>query len=91
MKQGSLFVLFCLVCFVCTDEIHLIRMLQIMFLVSLKSSGGGGVHQLGFMAFGLAVQKVLEYRLISSLKIELHCWFKIRRNWNVPFVLSEIS
>jgi hypothetical protein len=32
-------------------------MLQIMFLVSLESSQGGGVHQLGFMAFGLAVQK----------------------------------
>jgi len=31
-------------------------MLQIAFLVSLESSGGGGgVHQLGFMAFGLAV------------------------------------
>jgi hypothetical protein len=34
-------------------------MLQIMFLVSLESSQGGGVHQLGFMAFGLAVQKFL--------------------------------
>jgi hypothetical protein len=31
------------------------------FLVSLESSGGGGVHQLGSMMFGLAVQKVLEY------------------------------
>jgi hypothetical protein len=30
-------------------------MLQIMFLVALESSQGGGVHQLGFMAFGLAV------------------------------------
>jgi hypothetical protein len=34
-------------------------MLQIMFLVSLKSSGQGGVHGLGSMAFGLAVQKFL--------------------------------
>jgi len=50
-------------------------MLQIVFLVSLESSGGvgvhrlgfialessggGGVHWLGFMAFGLAVQKFL--------------------------------
>jgi len=32
-------------------------MLQIMFLVSLETSKGGGVHQLGFMAFGLAMQK----------------------------------
>jgi hypothetical protein len=39
-------------------------MLQIMFLASLESSGGGGeVHWLGFMVFGLVVvvQKVLEY------------------------------
>jgi hypothetical protein len=34
-------------------------MLQIMFLVSLESSQRGGVHQLGFMAFGLAMQKFL--------------------------------
>ncbi len=52
MKQGSLFVLFC---FVCTYEIHQTGMLQIAFLVSLESSQGGGVHRLGFMAFGLAV------------------------------------
>jgi hypothetical protein len=55
MKECSLFVLFC------TYEIHRRGMLQIMFLVSLESScGGGGVHQLGFMAF--------EYWMISSLK-----------------------
>jgi hypothetical protein len=52
MKEGSLFVLFC---FVCIDEIDGTRMLHITFLVSLESSGGGGVHWLGFMAFGLAV------------------------------------
>jgi len=28
-------------------------------MVSLKSSEGGGVHGLGFMAFGLVVQKFL--------------------------------
>jgi hypothetical protein len=48
MKQGSLFVLFC------TDDTQGTRMLQIAFLVSLESSQGGGVHGLGFMAFGLA-------------------------------------
>jgi len=39
-------------------------MLQIVFLVSLESfgrGGGGGVHGLGSMTFGLVVQKVLEY------------------------------
>jgi hypothetical protein len=34
-------------------------MLQIMFLMSLESSPGGGVHGLGSMTFGLAVQKFL--------------------------------
>jgi hypothetical protein len=54
MKQGnSMFVL------VCTNEIHQTRMLQIVFLVSLESSQAGGVHLLGFRAFGLAVQKFL--------------------------------
>jgi hypothetical protein len=54
MKQGnSMFVL------VCTDEIPQTGMLQIAFLVSLESSQAGGVHRLGFMVFGLAVQKFL--------------------------------
>jgi hypothetical protein len=34
-------------------------MLQIVFLVSLESSQIGGLHQLGSMVFGLAVQKFL--------------------------------
>jgi hypothetical protein len=34
-------------------------MLQIVFLVSLESTQPGGVHQLGSMTFGLAVQKFL--------------------------------
>jgi hypothetical protein len=47
------------VCFVFIEEIHYIEMLQIAFLISLESSRGGGVHQLGFMAFGLAMEKFL--------------------------------
>jgi hypothetical protein len=34
-------------------------MLQIAFLVSLESSQGEWVHWLGFMVFGLVVQKFL--------------------------------
>jgi hypothetical protein len=45
------------VCFVCIDEIQQTEMLEITILVSLESSRGRGVHQLGFMAFGLVVQK----------------------------------
>jgi hypothetical protein len=46
MKEGRLFILFY---FACTYKIHQSRMLQIVFLVSLESSEGGGVHWLGFM------------------------------------------
>ncbi len=65
------------VCFVlfCSYEIHWTRMLQIMFLVSLESSWWGGLHGLHSIMFGLAVQNVLEYWMISSLKIILnHSW-----------------
>jgi hypothetical protein len=34
-------------------------MLQIVFLVPSESTQQGGVHQLGSMMFGLAVQKFL--------------------------------
>ncbi len=51
MKEGSLF---------CSSEIHQTGMLQIVFLVSLESSRQGGVHGLGSMTFGLAVQKFLK-------------------------------
>jgi hypothetical protein len=35
--------------------------------------------------------KVLEYWMISSLKIKLNCSWKCWRNWNVPLVLLERS
>jgi hypothetical protein len=46
-------------CFVlfCGYEIHQTGMLQIVSLVSLESSQQGGVHGLGSMKFGLAMQK----------------------------------
>jgi hypothetical protein len=65
MKEGCLFVLFC---FVCTDEIHRIGMLQIAFLVSLESSWGG-VHRLGFIVFGLVVQKFLNIEWFLHWKL----------------------
>jgi hypothetical protein len=55
MKESSLF---CFVLF-CSYEIPQIGMLQIIFLVSLESSQQRGVHGLGSMTFGLAVQKFL--------------------------------
>jgi hypothetical protein len=59
--------------------------------VSWESSRRGGVHGLGSMTFGLAVQKVLEYWMISSLKIKLYRSWKFWRNWNVPLVMLERS
>jgi hypothetical protein len=81
------------VCFVlfCSYEIHWTGMLQIVFLVSLESSWRGGVHGLSSITFGLVVQKVLEYWMISSLKIKLNCSWKFRRNWTMPLVFMERS
>ncbi len=87
MKEGSLF---CFVLF-CSYEIHCTRMLQIVLLVSLESSRWGGVHGLGSTAFGLAMQKVHEHWMISSLKIKWSRTRNFRRNWNVPLVLLERS
>jgi hypothetical protein len=52
MKEGSLFLF-------CSYGIHQTEMLQVMFLMSLESSRQGGVHGVGSMMFGLAVQKFL--------------------------------
>ncbi len=62
--EGRCFVLLCF----CTYEIHRAGMLQIVFLVSLESSWGEGVHQLGFMTFGLAVQKFLNIEWLPHPK-----------------------
>ncbi len=86
LKEGSLFCFF-----FCSYEIHWPGMLQIVFLVSLESSWQGGVHGLGSMTFGLAVAKVLECWVISSLKIKLNRSWNFWRNWNVPLVLFERS
>jgi hypothetical protein len=89
MKQASLFVLFY---FVCSNEIHWPGMLQIVFFVSLESSPRwGGVYQLGFMVFGLALQKFLNIEWFSSLNIKLNPRWKFCTNWNVPLVLLETS
>jgi hypothetical protein len=49
-------------------------------LVSLESSWWGGVHGLGSMTFGLAMQKFLN----SKLNHNWNFW----RNWNVSKVLE---
>ncbi len=79
----------CLFCFVCTDEIHRTRMLQIVFLVTLKSSRWGGVHGLGSIVFGLVVQKFLNIEWFLHWKLN-HSW-NFQRSWNVPLVFLERS
>jgi hypothetical protein len=46
-----------------------------------------GVHGLGFHDNWTCGAKVLEYWMISSLKIKLNCSWKFQRNWSVPLVL----
>jgi hypothetical protein len=55
--------------------------------VSRRRGASAWFH--GVLTWGV---KVLEYWMISSLKIELNPSWKFRRNWNVPLVvLLEIS
>jgi len=87
------------VCFVlfCSYEIHWTGMLQIMFLVSLESSGVFGklLMRMGAWAWLHDIwtcgSKVLEYWMISSLKTKLNHTWKFWRNWNVPLVFLERS
>jgi hypothetical protein len=60
--------LFYFVLFVLMRSTEWIRMLQIVFLVSLESSR----QRLRSTTFGLVVQKFFEYWVISSLKIKLN-------------------
>jgi len=73
----------CLFYFFHTYETHLTGMLQIVFLVSLESSQGGGVHWLDSMTLGLVMQKFLNIKCLFSLKIKLNCSWKFRRNWSL--------
>ncbi len=66
-------------------------MLEIIFLVSLESFQWGGVHGLWFHGIWTCGAKVLEYWMISSVKIKLSRSWKFLRNWNVPLVLLERS
>ncbi len=55
------------------------------------SSRQGGVHGLWFHEVWICRAKVLEYWMISWLKIKLNRSWKFRRNWNVPVMLLERS
>jgi len=65
-------------------------MLQIMLLVSLESLRRRGALA-WFHGIWTCGGEVLEYWMISSLKIKSNCSWKFQRNWNVPLVLVERS
>ncbi len=85
MKKGCLFVSFL---FFWSYEIHQTGMLQIMFLVSLESSTTKGAWA-WFHDVWTCGAKVLEYWMISSLKIKSNRSWNFQRNSNVPLVLLE--
>jgi len=72
----------------CGYEIHWTGLLWIMFFVSLerKLSSRRGAWA-WFHDIWTCGARVLEYWMISSLKIKLNCSWKFRRKWNVPLVL----
>ncbi len=84
MKEGSLF------CFVVmrSNEPECFRSCSWCLGKGLDEEGCMGF---GSMTFGLCGAKVLEYWMISSLKIKLYRTWKFWRNWNVPLVLLERS
>ncbi len=81
------------VCLFCTDEIHRTRMLsdRILGLFGMESSLRGGVHGLWFHGVRTCSAKVLEYWMVSSLKIKLNRNWKCWRNWNVLLMLLQRS
>jgi hypothetical protein len=80
-KEGSLFVLFCV-----SRWDPQTRMLQIVFLISLESSGRWGFHGVWTCS-----AKVLEYWIIFSLKMKWNHSWKFQRNWIVPLMFLERS
>ncbi len=85
MKEGSLFC-FCFVVMRLTEP----GCFRLCSWCLWKALDEEGCMALGStMVVGLAVQKFLEYWMISSLKIKLNCSWNFWRNWNVPLLLLE--
>ncbi len=82
MKEGSLF------CFVIMGSIEP-KCFKLCSWYLLETSWRGGVHGLGSITFGLALQKFLNIEWFLHWK--LNCSWKFWRNWNVPLMLLERS
>jgi hypothetical protein len=85
IKQGSLFV--CLVLFVPMRSTQPGCFVPGLFGKLLRRRGASS----WFHGVWTRGAKVLEYWMISSIKIKLNSSWKFRRNWNVPLVLLERS
>jgi hypothetical protein len=84
IKQGSLFVLFVLMRSPNWDASD--HVLGLFGKLSTRRGAWAWFHD-----DCTCGAKVLEYWMISSLKIKLNCSWNFRRNWNVPLMLLERS
>ncbi len=86
MKEGNLFVLFCLYLWDPPNRDALGHVLGLFGKHSRRRGASPWFHGIWTCSV-----EVLEYWMISSLKIKLNHRWKFWRNWNVPLVLVERS
>ncbi len=86
MKEGSLFVLFYLYLWDPPNRDASDRILGLFGKLLTRRGAWAWFHDVW-----TCDAKVLEYWMISLLKIKLDRSWKFRRNWNVPLVLLEKS
>ncbi len=86
MKEGNLFVLFCLYLRDPPNRDALGHVLDLFGKLSRRRGASAWFHGIWTCSV-----EVLEYWMISSLKIKLNHSWKFWRNWNVPLVLVERS
>ncbi len=79
----------CLFCFCLWDPLNQDASDRILGLFGKLSTRRGASARLH--GVWTCNAKVLDYWMISSLKIKLNCRWKFWRNWNVPLVLSKRS
>ncbi len=81
----------CLFCFVRTYQIHQTKInhfgvLGLFGKLSTRRGAWAWFHSIWTCSV-----EVLEYWMISSMKIKLNCSWNFQRNWNVPLMLLERS
>jgi hypothetical protein len=84
MKEGTLFLLFCLYLWDPPNGDASYHILGLFGKLSMRRGAWAWFHDIWTCG-----AKVLEYWMISSLKIKLNHSWKFWKNWNVPLVLLE--